>query len=56
MSFVLTKLQHDYLINPRGPILFLQLWANAIFESFLPDLALVNLPRDIDGPQLCYVD
>ena len=31
------------------------MWANIVFESFLHDSTPTNLPRNIDGPRLCYL-
>ena len=50
IGLIVTKLQHDHLINPGGPIWLLQLWANVVFEPFLHSSAPANLPTYIDGP------
>ena len=55
MRFVVNKLQNDNSINPGGPIWFLQLWANAIFEPYLTSSTPTNLSLDIDEPRLCYL-
>ena len=55
LGLVETKLQHNDSINPGGPILFLQLWANAIFEPFLHSSVPVNLSEGTDRPRLCYL-
>ena len=53
---IITKLQTNESINLGGPMWFLQLWANAIFEPFLRPFPPIDLPRGLDGPRPCYLN